>query len=126
MADTPVSQFVSLYYNSKKIDTSQDTSVEVDNNSTHMFGDGKVAAIAQGVTTVQSSATLVFDTTDTNSTDMLAALLSKKQVTLSYLFATKLFSVQAVVTKASLKSASKSGESTWSMSFINAGEPKLT
>lgn len=123
---TPVSQFVSLYFNSKKIDNAQDTSVDVDNNATQMFGDGKVSAIAEGVTTVQAQATLTFSTTDTNSTDILNALLNKSTATLSYLVGTKLFSVDVIATKGSLKSTSKSGESTWSFTFMNAAEPKLT
>jgi hypothetical protein len=119
------STFMSLYYNSLKIKEAQDTNVDVDNNSTQMFGDGDIVAIAQGITTVQAQATLVFTNDGTNGPGVVSDVLNNKTGTISFLFATKLFSCPVQATKVSIKSSSKSGETTASCTWINTAKPQL-
>jgi uncharacterized membrane protein YkgB len=117
--------FMSFIYNTKRIEAAQNSNVDIDNNATQMIGDGKVIAIAQGVATVQVTGDFVFTNDDTDAAGMTADVINVKTATVSFLFGTKLFSCGVQATKASVKSTSKSGETTMALTLINTEAPKF-
>jgi hypothetical protein len=117
--------FRSFYWNSKRIQAAQSNSISIDTNATQMVGDGRIVAIANGVTMFQVQGDFVLTDDDTDIASMTTDALSKKPGTVSALLGTKLISCGVVITKVDIKSTSKSGETTAALTLINTEEPKL-